>query len=264
MSINRRDFLWLGGCAMTSAAIASGSDEPVAWPRAILFDAFPIFDPRPLKGLVERHVHESPGELHELWRSRIFEHQWLRALSGAYADFETCVAEALVFASETLNVALPSSVQDDLVGAFSNLPAWDDVAPCLAALARTGARIGLLSNMSRRMLQSNLAKNALADRFDVVVSTDSVRTFKPDPRAYELGCAATKLARRDILFVAFAGWDVAGGKWFGFPTYWVNPAQARPDFAVRADGEGTGLRDLVAFVEERRRATAARAGDHAM
>ena len=32
------------------------------------------------------------------------------------------------------------------------------------------------------------------------------------------------LPREEILFVAFAGWDVAGARWFGgsaYPTFWV-------------------------------------------
>ena len=256
MSFNRRDFLWLSGAVVTSAAIAGASVEPPSRPRLILFDGFPIFDPRPVKAVVERHAPDSANALDELWRSRIFEHQWLRALSGAYADFETCIAEALDFAAATLGVALSPSAKRDMVDAFSSLKTWDDVGPALAALAATGSRLGFLSNMSPRMLRSNLRANDLAERFDVVLSTDSVRTFKPDPRAYELGCTASKLAKRDILFVAFAGWDVAGAKWFGFPTYWVNRARARPEFPVRADGEGTGLHDLVGFVQERVRAAA--------
>jgi 2-haloacid dehalogenase len=33
---------------------------------------------------------------------------------------------------------------------------------------------------------------------------------------------APKLRREEILFAAFGGWDAAGAKAFGFPTFWVN------------------------------------------
>lgn len=253
MNINRRDFLWLSGCAMASVAAAKPAPEIVTGirPRAILFDAFPIFDPRSIKAAVEQRVHDLPAEFFELWRNRIFEFQWLHALSGQYVDFEACVAEALDFATATLKVDLSSSEKQAFVGAFSTLKAWDDVDEPLTALAALGIRTGFLSNMTERMLRSNLQRNGLADRFDVVLSTDRVRTFKPDPRAYALGCSSLKVAKSDILFVAFAGWDAAGAKWFGYPTYWVNRTGARPEFAARTDGEGTDLRGLVRFLQAR-------------
>jgi 2-haloacid dehalogenase len=33
---------------------------------------------------------------------------------------------------------------------------------------------------------------------------------------------AQKLRRDEIVFGAFAGWDAAGAKAFGYPTFWVN------------------------------------------
>jgi 2-haloacid dehalogenase len=30
---------------------------------------------------------------------------------------------------------------------------------------------------------------------------------------------AFTLKREEILFAAFAGWDAAGAKWFGYPTF---------------------------------------------
>jgi FMN phosphatase YigB (HAD superfamily) len=53
--------------------------------------------------------------------------------------------------------------------------------------------------------------------FERVLSTDEARTFKPDPRAYQLGVDALKVKREEILFVAFAGWDAAGANCSGIP-----------------------------------------------
>jgi 2-haloacid dehalogenase len=87
-----------------------------------------------------------------------------------------------------------------------------------------------------------------------VLSTDQVATYKPDPRAYRLGPDTLRLTREEILFVAFAGWDAAGAKLFGYPTYWVNrqhlPAE---EIDVRPDGSDGTLTDLVAFLADRER-----------
>ena len=55
--------------------------------------------------------------------------------------------------------------------------------------------------------------------------------------------------RDQIVFAAFAGWDAAGAKRFGYPTFWVNRMQAPPEeLGVRPDASGTSLADLIAFV----------------
>jgi 2-haloacid dehalogenase len=49
--------------------------------------------------------------------------------------------------------------------------------------------------------------------------------------------------------VPFAGWDVAGARWFGYPTFWVNRSRAPLEYlGVTPDGVGTNLMDLQTFV----------------
>jgi 2-haloacid dehalogenase len=99
------------------------------------------------------------------------------------------------------------------------------------------------------MLEAGIKNASLTDIFEHVLSTDRVRTYKPDPRAYQLAIDAFKLKREEILFVAFAGWDAAGAKWFGYPTFWVNRlALPEEELGVTADATSRDLKDLVSFV----------------
>ena len=82
-----------------------------------------------------------------------------------------------------------------------------------------------------------------------MLSTDRAHTFKPDPRAYQLGIDTLRLPRDQIVFAAFAGCDTAGAKRFGYPTFWVNRLQALPEeLGVRPDASGPSLAELIAFV----------------
>jgi len=195
---------------------------PAARYKAIAFDAFPIFDPRPIAALSESLFPGRGAELIAAWRTRQFEYQWLRALGGQYADFVRTTDDALVFAAKSLKLELSSATREQLVQAYTRLTAWPDVAPALEAFKRDGVRLALLSNMNPAMLTSNVANARLNGMFEHVLSTDSIKSYKPDPRAYQLGVDAFKLRREEILFVAFAGWDVAGAAWFGYPTVWLN------------------------------------------
>jgi 2-haloacid dehalogenase len=96
------------------------------------------------------------------------------------------------------------------------------------------------------MLEGSIRHAGLDGVFEHVLSTDRVRGYKPDPRAYQLGVSALGLPREQILFVAFAGWDAAGARTFGYLTFWVNRLAAPPEELVM-DGEGRTLDELVAF-----------------
>jgi 2-haloacid dehalogenase len=81
------------------------------------------------------------------------------------------------------------------------------------------------------------------------LSTDQVRTYKPDPSAYELGIEAFRLPREEMLFVAFAGWDAAGAKWFGYPTFWANRLHApKEELGIAPNASGSDLNGLLDFL----------------
>ena len=97
---------------------------------------------------------------------------------------------------------------------------------------------------------STLTKRAgIAELFDPHLSTDTVRAYKPDPRAYGMGPDAFGVRREQIAFCAFGGWDAAGAKAFGYPTFWVNrlglPVEA---LDTAADAQGPSLSDLQKFL----------------
>ena len=135
------------------------------------------------------------------------------------------------------------------MSAWSNLTVWPDVPDAIAALRKTGLRLVFLSNMTSAVLEAGLEKAHIKDAFDAVLSTDLIRSYKPAPRAYQMAIDHLHLSREEILFVPFAGWDVAGAKWFGYPTFWVNrlasPAEA---LGVEADATGQDLSALVQFL----------------
>jgi 2-haloacid dehalogenase len=184
------------------------------------------------------------------WRLRQFEYAWLRVLSRRYADFWQVTQDALVFAARKLSLELDTDARDTLMSAHLELVPWPDVAHGTDSLATSGLRLALLSNFTARMLESNLERSGLRARFDRVLSTDRAKTYKPDPRAYSLGTEALGLRREEILFVAHAGWDAAGAKAFGYPTFWVNRSDLPPEeLGALPDGVGRDLSDLVRFIE---------------
>jgi len=246
----RREFLTTGlGLAaslLTSRAAAAGRRPNI---KAIAFDAFPVFDPRPVAALCEALFPGRGSELVAMWRERQFEYAWLRTVSNRYADFARVTDDALTFAAAALKLDITVEKRDRLRRAHFELKAWPDAVPALKKLRETGMRLAFLSNFTPGMLNSCIAFAGLEGLFEQALSTDATRTYKPDARAYRLGVEALDLPREEILFAAFAGWDAAGAKSFGYPTFWVNRLGLPPEeLDVLPDATGANLADLAAFL----------------
>jgi 2-haloacid dehalogenase len=253
MPLDRREFFHLAVRGIVASAVPPPLVAQAVTPpqfKAIAFDAFPIFDPRPVFGLAETLFPGKGAELSNAWRTRQFEYQWLRALSGHYVDFWQTTEDGLVFAAKLLQLELTLEKRAQLMQAYLGLKAWPDVPSALSALQESGIRLAFLSNMTTQMLEAGIKNAGLDGVFEHVLSTDQIRAYKPDPRAYQMAIDAFRLPREEILFAAFAGWDAAGAKWFGYPTFWVNrlnvPAE---ELGVILDAVGRDLTELVSFVK---------------
>lgn len=251
MSLNRRELLNLvitGAVGLASMPLAYGAGKSKI--KAIAFDAFPILDPRPVFALAEQLFPGKGAELSNIWRTRQFEYQWLRTLSGQYVDFWRITEDSLVYATELLNLDLTVQKRKQLMEAYLGLKAWPDVPAALESLRKSGIRLAFLSNATPAILDAGIKNSGLDKVFEHVISTDKLKTYKPDPRAYQMAIDAFGLAKQEIVFAAFAGWDAAGAKAFGYTTFWVNRLNLPQErLGVTPDAVGKNLADLVGFVK---------------
>jgi 2-haloacid dehalogenase len=68
-----------------------------------------------------------------------------------------------------------------------------------------------------------------------------------------MAVTAFGLPKEEIVFAAFAGWDAAGAKWFGYPTVWMNRAGTpTEELGVAPDATCTNMAGLLEFVNPRR------------
>ena len=256
--MSRRDFLKVlptlvsfagaPGCAGAPRQSVNVPSGPPRVIRAICFDLFTLFDPRAVVESAKAVLPSGAAEFCEAWRTRQFEYSWLRGAAGQYVDFREITRASLAYASRARGVSLSEAAQRTLVEAYTRLPPWPDAEPSLDAFRKRGLKLAPLANYSPDMIEA-LLKNAGLDRyFDDLISTEAARTFKPDPRAYGLGPARLGFEKEEIAFSAFGGWDAAGAKWFGFPTFWVNRLSVPAEELVTPDGTGPTLAELDTFV----------------
>lgn len=217
--------------------------------KAIAFDYFVLFNPDSVVGRVEQLLPGRGREFTNVWRSRQFEYTWLRSITGHYVDFSAVTKDALTYAAHVMKVTMSAADERRLLDAYLQLEPWPDTAGALRTLRESGIRVITIANFSPMMLRANAENAGLGELFDALVSTDANHTYKPDPRAYQLGIDRLRLPKQEIVFAAFGGWDAAGAKSFGYPTIWVNRfKQPAEELGVRPDRICTDMDGLLEFV----------------
>lgn len=242
-------------CLLIIGLNVNAQDTPSPQIKAIAFDAFPIFDPREVAQAAEEVFPGRGEQLMGIWRTRIFEYQWLRALGSQYEDFMRATEDGLIFAANQLDLDLSPQKKERLLQEFMQLKTWPDAPASVRKLKDMGIKLVFLSNMTEEMLRNGLQQADLESEFHAIYSTDAVRSYKPDPVAYAIAAEGLGIPKEEILFVAFAGWDVAGAKWYGYPTFWVNRLGAPgEELGVQPDGSSRNLAGLVEYVIEHNQA----------
>ncbi len=117
--------------------------------------------------------------------------------------------------------AKASAAVEDYFLLWRALKPWPDVPAGLEALHKR-FQLAILSNMS---IATQTALRAAADLpFDVLLSGETVKAYKPQPAVYQMAISSLKLAPSEILMVAAHNFDLVAAKAQGFRTAFV----ARP------------------------------------
>jgi 2-haloacid dehalogenase len=228
-------------------ASASPRNEPL---RAVAFDAFTVFDRRPVDTAAEELFYGKGSILMSVWSAKQFEYTWLRTITASYTDFWQVTQDALDFAADQVGISLTGDTRSTLMSRWLDLRAWPDALDALPTLKARGLRLALLANPTSAMLDAWVANSNLGGIFEDHLTTDLVGAFKPDARAYQMAITAFGMPKSQIAFSAFGGWDAAGARAFGYTTFWVNRSGAPVDrLPATPDGAGPDLRALLGYIE---------------
>jgi 2-haloacid dehalogenase len=188
--------------------------------RAVVFDAYgTLYDVQSVRRLATELCGDKGDLITQIWRLKQLEYTWQRGLMQAYEDFSVVTRDSLDFALERAGVTSTPTIRDSLLAKYLDLDLYPETLQALKALA--DYKLAILSNGSPGMLDSLVEASGVRLLFSEVISVDRVKTYKPDPRCYELAGTALGVAAHELLFVSSNGFDVAGAKRFGFRVAWV-------------------------------------------
>jgi len=175
----------------------------------------------------------------------------LRALANHYADFLKVTADALDYSCHALKIDLSSNKKSQLLDGYFNLNTLRDEMRTPKTLKTSRAQPGVLSNMTKQMLDSRVKHAGLEGMLEHILSTNKIQKYKPDPAAYEFGTRAFQKRKVQFAFVASAGWDAFGTTAFGYPTFWINwDNMAKEELGITPEETSPGIEQVINFIQK--------------
>jgi 2-haloacid dehalogenase len=157
-----------------------------------------------------------PGAMGE-WFVRMLHGSLLANHLGAYRPFGEIGAEALVTMARRRGIEVSRADADAVVEGMRRLPAHPEVPAALDRLREAGFRAVALTNGSADVASDQMANAGIADRFERIMSVDSVRRFKPAPEVYLHAAAMLDAEVDEMTMVASHDWDLLGARSVGMP-----------------------------------------------
>jgi 2-haloacid dehalogenase len=191
-------------------------------PVTIAFDVYgTLIDTAGIVAALREHLGEKAGAFSDLWRAKQLEYSFRRGLMQNYRDFSVCTSNALDFCCATLEVEMSAEERTRLLHAYRYLPAFPDVEPALAKFRETGCRLYAFSNGKPDDVRNLLQHAGIDVLLDGVVSTDEIKSFKPNPGVYAHFLRKSGACGADAWLISGNPFDVIGAISAGMRGAWV-------------------------------------------
>ena len=135
--------------------------------------------------------------------------------------YKDVLATALKQAADAIGLRIPESDARRLPEAWGTLPVFDDVEPMLAALRRAGCRLAVLTNCDDDLFEET--QRAFGQRFDLVVTAERVRDYKPSLAHFRYFARYTGATRDSWVHVACSWYhDIAPARDLSLNRVWLD------------------------------------------
>jgi|SRR3989304_362771 len=177
--------------------------------RVILFDVNEtLLDLSSLQPHFQR-VFGDPAIMQQ-WFALLLHSSLVTTLTAAYVDFGSLAGAALDMVANRRGISLAEGDRQAVLTAVHHLPPHPDVPHSLQRLRAAGLRLATLTNSSQPMVTAQMANSGLSDYFEMLLSVDEVRAFKPAPEPYRMAASKLGVDADQVRLVAAHDWDVFG------------------------------------------------------
>ncbi len=202
-------------------------------------------------GALDPHFERAFGDAgaRRRWFLQLLQSAFLATITDAYSDFGAVGSAALDMTAEREGVRLSEEDRRSILGGMRELPPHPEVPGALDLLRASGLRLAALTNSTLEVAEAQLKNAGISDRFEKILSADTVRRLKPAPEPYRAAAEALGVETRQVRLVAAHAWDVAGAMRAGCAAAFVaRPAMVLDPLVDPPDIVGADLNEVAALI----------------
>ncbi|CAA9404839.1 MAG: Cryptic haloacid dehalogenase 1 [uncultured Rubrobacteraceae bacterium] len=183
------------------------------------------------------------------WFQQVLQSALVATVTGSYSDFGTVGGAALEMTAARRGMGLSDEDRGDILGGMRELPPHPEVPEALDRLRDAGIRLAALTNSTEEVANAQLSNAGIADRFEQILSADTVKRLKPAPEPYRAAAKSLGIGIEEVRLVAAHAWDVAGAMRAGCAAAFVaRPGMVLDPLVQRPDVIGSDLNEVASLI----------------
>ena len=189
--------------------------------KAIIFDAYgTLFYVNSAAENCKGKIGDKWEGFANYWRTTQLEYTWLRSLMNRHKDFWQVTEDSLDKSMQAFKI--DSSMRNELLDLYKVLSTFPEVKEVLNKLKEKNYKLAILSNGTPSLLNELVKSNNLDSIFDDIFSIEEVKTYKPDPKVYNIPIKKYQIQKNEVAYLSANTWDVSAGGNYGFNPVWIN------------------------------------------
>jgi len=216
--------------------------------KAIIFDAYgTLFDVNSAAEKCKGKIGDKWEIFANYWRTTQLEYTWLRSLMNRHKDFWQVTEDSLDKSMQAFKI--DSAMRNELLDLYKVLSTFPEVKEVLNKLKEKNYKLAILSNGTPFLLNELVKSNNLDNIFDNIFSIEEVKTYKPDPKVYNIPIKKYQIQKNEVAYLSANTWDVSAGGNYGFNPVWINRnnnifdnLDFKPDYEIK------NLKDISSFL----------------
>lgn len=192
----------------------------------LAFDVYgTLIDTQGVVSKLQEFVGDKAVCFSQTWRDKQLEYTFRRGLMQNYQNFSVCTSNALDYTCSFYKEHLSKQQRLALLDCYRTLSAFKDVQQGLSQLKKAGYSLYAFSNGSADAVETLLKAAGIRELFLGVISTDDVKSFKPNPAVYTHFLTESRASGSNAWLVSSNPFDVIGAISAGMNAAWVRRSQ---------------------------------------
>ena len=189
--------------------------------KAIIFDAYgTLFDVNSAAEKCKDRIGDKWEGFSNYWRTTQLGYTWLRSMMNRHKDFWAVTEDSLAKSMDVFKI--DPLMKNQLLDLYKVLSTFPEVKDVLQKLKKKSYKLAILSNGTPALLNKLVKSNNLDNIFNDIFSVEEVKTYKPDPKVYNIPVQKYQIQKNEVAYLSANTWDVSAGGNYGFKPVWVN------------------------------------------